>query len=83
MNLVGKIKKIDKIEVDPDDKTFPAHWIDTKHEVDGADIMYVETSFSAFEIDGDDPRAYDEDEVDYLFSYGSQHRRRDLVGRNA
>ena len=58
MNPVGKIEKIDKIEDDPDDKRFPAHWIDTKHEVDGTDTMFAETSSIAFEIDGDDPRAY-------------------------
>ena len=47
MNPVGKIKKIDKIEDDPDDKRFQAHWIDTRHEVDGTDTMYAETSFSS------------------------------------
>ena len=41
MNLVAGTKEIYKIEVDLDDKTFPAHWIDTKHEIDGADILHV------------------------------------------
>ena len=54
MNLVAKIEQIDQIGDDPDDKTFLAHWIDTKHEVDGADTMCVETVLSAFVIDGAD-----------------------------
>ena len=70
MNPVGKIEKIDKIEDDPDDKRFPAQWIDTRHEVDGTDTMYVETSFSACEIGGDGPRVYDEDEVNYYLHTG-------------
>ena len=49
MNLVAKIKKINKSEDDPDDKTPPAHWVDTKHEIDGTDTMYVGTVFSAFD----------------------------------
>ena len=50
MNLVAKLKKIDKIEDDPDDKTFPAHWTNTKNEVHGTDTMYVEADFGAFLI---------------------------------
>ena len=70
MNLVGKTKEIDKIEDDPDDRTFPAHSIDTKHEVDGTDTMQFEISVSAFETDGDDPRAYDEDKMNYYVHTG-------------
>ena len=70
MNLVAKIQKIDKIEDDPDVKTFPDHWVDTKHEIDGTDTMYVETDFSAFEIGGDCPKLHDEDVVNYYFHTG-------------
>ena len=70
MNLMAKIKKIYHIEDELGDKTSPAHWIDTKHEIDSTDIRYVETDFSACEIGGDNPRLHDEDEVNYYFHTG-------------